>query len=63
MTPTDTAWMVVALIGGLIVADGIGSVLIQGGQYHGHWFDLEREARAAGGLVLIALAVWSLAGP
>jgi hypothetical protein len=58
----DFAWIVVAFIGGLVVLDGIGSVLVQGGQYHGYWFDLEREVRALGGFVLIALAVLKLYG-
>ncbi len=49
-----------AFIGGLVCADGIASVLIQRGQYHGFWFDLEREARALAGFALMALAAWRL---
>ena len=58
----DVAWIAVAIIGGLIVADGIASILIGKGQYHGFWFDLEREIRALGGFVLIALAMWRISG-
>jgi hypothetical protein len=50
-------WMLVAIIGGLIVADGIGSILIQGGQYHEFWFDLERVLRTVAGVVLLFVAV------
>jgi hypothetical protein len=61
-TASDMAWMGVALIGGLIVLDGVGSVLIKGDQYHGFWFDLEREVRALGGCALVFLAAWEMAG-
>ena len=59
---TDFAWVAVAIIGGLVAADSIGSILIQGGQYHGFWFDFEREIRALGGFILIALAAWRISG-
>jgi len=58
----DYAWIVVAFIGGFIVADGIASILVQGRQHHGFWFDFERELRALGGLVLVALAIWRIVG-
>jgi hypothetical protein len=53
----DVAWIVVALIGGLFIVDGIASILVQGGQYHEFWFDAERGIRALGGAVLIAIAL------
>jgi hypothetical protein len=56
----DMAWIAVAVIGGLVAIDGVGSILIKGEQYHGFWFDIEREIRALGGFVLIALAVWRI---
>jgi hypothetical protein len=59
---TDIAWIPVAIIGGLVVVDGIASILVQGGQYHGYWFDLEREFRAMGGVVLVVIAVWRIVG-
>ncbi len=60
MVLTDETWWAVAFIGGLVCADGIASVLVQRGQYHGFWFDLEREARALAGFALVALAAWRL---
>jgi hypothetical protein len=59
---TDIAWIPVAIIGGLVVVDGIASILVQGGQYHGYWFDMEREFRAVGGMVLVAIAVGRMLG-
>jgi hypothetical protein len=56
----DFAWIVVAIIGGLIIVDGIGSILIQNGQFHGFWFDIERGFRTLAGLILIVLAVWRI---
>ena len=53
----DLAWVAVAIIGLFVFLDGIGSILILGGQFHGRWFDLEREVRAAGGFLLIVIAV------
>ena len=47
-------WLLIA-IGVGIIADGIGSVLIRQGQYHNVWFDGERYARAAAGVILIIL--------
>jgi hypothetical protein len=51
------AWAAVAVIGGLIAADGIGSILVRSGQYHGPLFDAERGIRAFAGFALFALAV------
>lgn len=58
----DIAWIAVASIGGLIVADGIGSILIRSGQFHGFWFDFEREIRALAGFSLIVIAAWRILG-
>ncbi len=63
MSTTDVSWITVAIIGGLVIMDGIGSILVKGGQYHGYWFDLEREIRAVGGAVLVSIALWRLALP
>ncbi len=60
MNTTDTAWIPVAIIGGLVIMDGIASILVRGGQYHGYWFDLERTIRAFGGVVLVSIALWRL---
>ena len=49
-------WALIAL-GILVLIDGIGSVLIKGGQYHGVWFDGERWFRAVMGLMIIALGL------
>jgi hypothetical protein len=56
----DTAWVVVAIIGGLLFLDGVASILVQGGQYHEFWFDLERGVRALAGAVLVGLGAWRL---
>jgi hypothetical protein len=56
----DSAWVAVAIIGGLVFLDGIASVLVRSGQYHGFWFDFEREVRALGGIVLVAISVWRI---
>ncbi len=47
------------IIGIAIVIDGIGSALVQGGQYHTFWFDAERYARAAAGVAIIVLAMYA----
>jgi hypothetical protein len=47
-------WLLVAL-GLLVFIDGVGSVLIGGGQYHNVWFDGERWLRAVMGLAIVAL--------
>jgi ABC-type proline/glycine betaine transport system permease subunit len=46
-------------IGVGILADGIGSIIIRGRQYHSTWFDGERVLRAAAGAALIALAIFT----
>jgi hypothetical protein len=47
--------ILIIIIGVGIVADGIGSVLIKGGQYHNIWFDGERYVRTVAGIALIIL--------
>jgi hypothetical protein len=47
------------IIGIAIIIDGIGSALVQGGQYHTLWFDGERYARAAAGVAIIVLAMYA----
>ena len=42
-------------LGLLVFIDGVGSVLIGGGQYHGVWFDGERWFRAVMGLAIVAI--------
>lgn len=49
--------LVVVLLGALIAIDGIGSILIQSGQYHGLWFDLERAFRTLAGLLLVGTGI------
>ena len=45
----------IMILGILVFADGVGSVLIRSGQYHNVWFDGERWLRAVMGLSIIAL--------
>jgi hypothetical protein len=52
-------FILLIMIGITIVLDGIGSALIQGGQYHTFWFDGERYARAAAGIAVIVLAMYA----
>ncbi len=40
-----------------IVADGVGSVLVKGGQHHNAWFDGERYARTALGIAIIIAGI------
>lgn len=47
------------LVLGIIVAiDGVGSVLIKGGQYHNQLFDGERYFRAIVGVAIILLGIF-----
>jgi hypothetical protein len=52
----------VALIGGFVAVDGFVSILIQGGQHHGIWFDTERGVRALAGIILLLIALWRISG-
>jgi hypothetical protein len=47
------------VIGVGIFADGIGSIIIRGKQYHSIWFDGERVLRAVAGAILAVLAVFA----
>lgn len=47
-------WALIGL-GLLVFVDGIGSVLIEGGQFHNVWFDGERYIRAVIGILIVAL--------
>ena len=49
-------WVLIVL-GICVTADGFGSVLIKGGQYHGWLFDDERYMRAAWGIIIIILGL------
>lgn len=49
-------WALVA-IGLLVVADGIGSVLIKSGQFHNAWFDGERWLRALAGIAIVGIGM------
>jgi len=47
------------LLGACMIADGLGSALVKGGQYHSFWYDAERYARAAAGVAIIVLSLVS----
>jgi hypothetical protein len=50
-------WAFIA-IGIGIVIDSIGSIMIQGGQYHNIYFDGERYIRLVAGVVIIILGLY-----
>ena len=64
MTQIDVVLLVLGLCGVYVIADGIGSVLIQGGQYHNVVFDGERWIRTLVGLIIVVMAgvAWHLVG-
>jgi len=64
MTQIDVVLLVLGLCGVYVIADGIGSVLTQGGQYHNVVFDGERWIRTLVGLIIVVMAVvaWHLVG-
>jgi hypothetical protein len=49
-------WLLVAL-GALVFIDGLGSVLVEGGQFHDMLFDGERYFRAAMGILIILFSI------
>lgn len=54
--------LAVLIIGVGVAIDGLGSVLIGGGQYHNMFFDSERYVRTAAGIILIIVALIELKG-
>lgn len=57
MNLTLVNWIIIA-IGTGITIDGVGSALLQHGQFHSVWFDGERYIRAAAGVVLVLIGLF-----
>lgn len=49
-------WLIIALGLG-VTADGIGSIVIKGGQYHALLFDEERYVRVGAGVALVIIGI------